>query len=145
VKAFNRRFLQVKTFLHNLVLLPTATATFFNFLIIHKQYHWLISSIKKASPYHERSGENKSRNKTEAALDCTRIQKKLQQTTTTDYKDLILRSLLRGTPSLALPKRDKPRASSRPGFTNRKRHQHHRYGLCCRESTPHNINHRYCP
>jgi hypothetical protein len=34
VKAFNRRFLLVKIFPHNLVLLPTATATFSIFLHI---------------------------------------------------------------------------------------------------------------
>jgi hypothetical protein len=98
---------------------PTATATFSIFLTytssnnedIFIQYHWLVSSTKKASPYHERSGENKSRSKTGAALDCKRIEKnyKQQETTTTikttHYQDLFLHSLLRGTPSLALPKK----------------------------------------
>jgi hypothetical protein len=70
-------------FLHNLVLRPTATATFSIILTytssnneeIFIQYHWFISSIKKDSSYHEGSGENKSRSKTGAALDCTRSQK----------------------------------------------------------------------
>jgi hypothetical protein len=58
VKAFNRRFLLVKIFPQNLVLRPTATATFSVFLTysssnneeIFIQYHWLISSIKKPRP-----------------------------------------------------------------------------------------------
>jgi hypothetical protein len=97
VKDFNRCFLLVNIFLHKLILRPTATTTFSIFLTytssnneeIFIQYHWLISSIKKASPYHDRSGENKGRSKTGAALGCTKIKKnykqkqKQQQKTTT--------------------------------------------------------------
>jgi hypothetical protein len=156
VKAFNRHFLLVKIFLHNLVLRPTVTASF-SILFLHTQaatmrrfsYNTTGLSPVLKKPHPTMKGQEKK--KAGAKQDQpwivqgakkTKNNNKQKLKTTTDDQDLFLRSLLRGTPSLALPKRDKMRASSQPIIDSRKLRRHHRYGLCRRESTPYDIDHR---